>query len=114
MLINYLSSQTSLIEKQDHQKHQKNSENISKDGFFVHQKPYNTQSQKERRHRKTQILVDFKERYLIKNVFYWLIGYDARDGASHHRNNAQVGNEGMQSIWLDFFKPVVKVSEISP
>jgi hypothetical protein len=33
-IFNYSPSQTSLIEKQDHQKHQKSSENVSEDGFF--------------------------------------------------------------------------------
>ena len=107
MFINYLSSQNPLIEKQDHQKHQKNSENVSEDGFLsiknLTTPKAKKKSQKERRHRKTQILVDFKERYLIKNVFYLLIGYDTRDGTSYHRKNAQVGDEGVQSVGLDFF-----------
>jgi hypothetical protein len=41
-IFNYSPSQTSLIEKQDHQKHQKNSENISKDGFFCPSKTLQT------------------------------------------------------------------------
>jgi hypothetical protein len=50
---------------------------------------------------------------MMENIFYWLVSYDARDSTSYHCKNAQVGDEGVQSIWLDFFKPVVKVSEIS-
>jgi len=40
---------------------------------------------------------------MMENIFYWLVGYDTRDGASYHRKNAQVGDEGVQSVGLDFF-----------